>query len=100
MRFSEFWTYIQVRKWGKYGVTILLFLLIFLFVGDQSMLNFWHRHREIRHLEEQRDMYREGTRQAQSEIRMLQQMDSLEQFAREQYFMHTPNEDIFLVEEN
>ena len=99
MTFSEFWTHIQVRKWGKYVVTLLVFLVVFLFVCDQSMLHFWHRHREIRRLEEQRDMYREGTAKAQREIEMLQNTDSLERYAREHYFMHTPNEDIYLVEE-
>jgi cell division protein FtsB len=64
------------------------------------MLHFWHRYREIRHLEEQRDMYLEGTENVQREIEILQNKDSLEHFAREQYFMHQPNEDIYLVEEN
>ena len=100
MTFSEFWTAIKIRKWGKYVITIVAFLVIFLFVGDQSMIHFIHRHREIRHLEEQRDMYREGAQKAQSEIRMLQNPDSLERYAREQYFMHTENEDIYLVEED
>lgn len=99
MTFSEFWTAIKIRKWGKYVITLIAFLVIFLFVGDQSLLHFIHRHREIRHLEEQRDMYLEGAKKAQSEILMLQNPDSLERYAREQYFMHTPNEDIYLVEE-
>lgn len=99
MKFSEFWTWIKIKKWGKYVITLLAFLVVFLFVGDQSLLRFWHRHREIRQLEEQRDMYRAETEKAQREIQMLQQPDSLERFAREQYFMHAPGEDIYLVEE-
>ena len=63
MSFSEFWTYIQVRKWGKYVVTILLFLVVFLFIGDQSLIRFVRRQREIRQMEEQRDMYRSATEQ-------------------------------------
>lgn len=99
MTFSEFLTTYKVRKWGKYAVTVLLFLIVFLFVGDQSMLHFWRRGREINRLEEQRDMYRAATEKAQREILMLQDADSLERFAREHYFMHTKNEDIYLVEE-
>ena len=99
MKFSEFWTWIKIKKWGKYVITLLAFLVVFLFVGDQSLLRFWHRHREIRQLEEQRDMYRAETEKAQREIQMLQQPDSLERFARDQYFMHAPGEDIYLVEE-
>ena len=98
MNFSEFWTSIKIQKWGKYGVTIVAFLIVFLFIGDQSLIQFVKRGKEIRNLEEQRDMYREGTEKAQREIQTLNQPDSLEQYAREQYYMHTPNEDIYLVE--
>lgn len=99
MTFSEFWTHIQVRKWGKYVVTILLFLAVFLFIGDQSAIHFFRRGREISHLEEQRDMYQAATEKAQREILLLHNTDSLERYAREHYFMHTPGEDIYLVEE-
>ena len=98
MNFSEFWTSIKIQKWGKYAITLLAFLIVFLFVGDQSLIRFFHRHREIRQLEEQRDMYRTETEKAQREIQMLQNADSLERFAREHYYMHTPNEDIYLID--
>lgn len=99
MNISDFWTYIQVRKWGKYVITILLFLVVFLFIGDQSLIRFIHRHREIREMEEQRDMYRAGSEQAQREIQMLHNRDSLERYAREHYYMHNENEDIYLIDE-
>ncbi len=99
MTFSEFWTTIKIRKWGKYILTLLIFAVVFLFIGEQSVVHFIRRGREIRHLEEQRDMYREGAAKAEQEINTLQQPDSLERFAREHYYMHTPNEDIYLVEE-
>lgn len=99
MKFSEFWTYIQVRKWGKYVVTLLLFLVVFLFIGDQSLIRSIRRHREIQHLEEQRDMYREATEQSQREILLLHNTDSLERYAREHYYMHNPDEEIFLIDE-
>ena len=100
MSFSEFWTSIRIGKWWKYALALVAFLVVYLFVGEQSMLHFWHRHREINRLEEQRDMYKAGAARAEQEIRLLQNPDSLEQYAREHYFMHTPNEDIYLVEEN
>ena len=99
MTFSEFWTYIKVKKWGKYVITIAIFLAIFIFIGDQSLIRFVHRQQEINRLEEQRDMYRDAADQAQREIQLLHNPDSLERFAREQYFMHNENEDVYLVEE-
>jgi len=99
MTFSEFWTSIKIAKWGKYVVTLLVFLIVFLFIGEQCLIHFVRRGREIRHLEEQRDMYREGAAKAEREIQTLNHADSLERYAREHYYMHTPNEDIYLVEE-
>ena len=99
MNFSELWQHIQVNKWGKYVLTILVFMVVFIFIGDQSLIRFIRRGREIRHLEEQRDMYRKSTEEAQRQLQMLQQPDSLERYAREQYFMHEKDEDIYLVEE-
>ena len=85
--------------WGKYVIVIVLFLAVYLFIGDQSMLHFWHRAKEIHHLEQQRDMYRAGAEEAQRSLQFLHQPDSLEQYAREHYFMHEANEDVYLVEE-
>jgi cell division protein FtsB len=99
MKFSDFWAYIKVQKWGKYVITLLLFLAVFLFIGDNSAIHFYKRGKEIRQLEEQRDMYREASEKAQREIQTLNQPDSLERYAREHYYMHAPNEDIYLVEE-
>ena len=99
MNFSDFWTTIKIRKWAKYVITLLVFLVVFLFIGDQSLIHFVRRGREIRHLEEQRDMYREGAQKAQREIQTLNQPDSLERYAREHYYMHNTNEEIYIVEE-
>lgn len=99
MSFTEFWTSIKIAKWGKYVVTLLVFLIVFLFIGEQSVVHFISRGREIKHLEEQRDMYREGSEKAMREIQTLNNPDSLERYAREHYYMHAGNEDIFLVEE-
>ena len=99
MTFSEFWTTTKIQKWGKYVLTLAAFLVVFLFVGDQSLIQFVKRGKEIRHLEEQRDMYRTASDKAQREIHTLNQPDSLERYAREHYYMHTENEEIYLVEE-
>ena len=102
MTFSEFKAHIHLDKWGKWGkyiFTLLVFGVVYLFIGEQSMMHFMHRGREIRQLEQQRDMYREQTEKAQRELQLLANPDSLERYAREHYFMHTPNEDIYLVEE-
>ena len=99
MNLPEWWTNGKWKEWAKYAITLLAFLVVFLFIGDNSLLRFVQRGREIRHLEEQRDRYNAGSEQAQRELQVLQHPDSLERYAREQYYMHQPDEDIYLVEE-
>ncbi len=99
MKFPEWITHGKWQVWAKYIITLLVFLVVYLFVGDQSLVRFVKRGREIRHLEEQRDRYIEGADQAQREIQVLLLPDSLERFAREHYYMHEQGEDIYLVEE-
>lgn len=91
---------IKLKKWGKYIITILIFGVIYIFVGDQSIVRFIQRGEEIQHLEEQRDAYLEETEKVRREIQSLSHPDSLERFAREQYYMHNANEDIYLVDED
>ncbi len=92
--------WIRIKKYllNKYVVTMMIFLFIMLFAGDQSLIHTIRRGREIRQLEQQRDMYRKGIQSAQQGINMLQNTDSLERYAREHYYMHTQNEDVYLVE--
>ena len=93
---------IWIERWKKYRhyvVTIAVFAGVMIFFGDQSLINYVKRAREIHRLEEQRDSYREGIQKARHELNVLQNTDSLERFAREQYYMHTDNEDVYLVEE-
>jgi len=99
MQFPDFWETIKIRKWGKYAITLLVFLIVYLFIGDQSFVQFARRGREIRQMEQQRDKYRAGADKAQRELQTLHHPDSLERYAREHYYMHTPNEDIYLVNE-
>ena len=50
MTFSEWWTEMKVKKWLKYVITLVVFLIVYLFIGDQSLLQFARRGREIRHI--------------------------------------------------
>ena len=99
MKISHLRTYIRFRKWGKYLITILVFLFIYLFVGDQSLVQFSRRDKEIKSYEQQTRAYRKETEKAEQMLQVLNDKDSLERYARELYYMHENNEDIYIVEE-
>lgn len=84
---------------NKYVLTLLVFGIVFVFVGDQSLLRRIHNARVIHRLEKQRDSYMQEIEEIESDMHALQRTDSLERFARETYFMHAPNEEVYVVKE-
>ena len=67
-------------------------------MGDNSLVHYMKRARKIRAINEQIVDTQQEIREAQSVIQMLDNTDSLEHFAREEYRMHAPNEDVYIVE--
>lgn len=82
---------------NMYFITVAVFAVVMLFAGDQAIIKRMKRARQIHQLEQQRDQYRQLLKEAQHDILILQNKDSLERFAREQYFMHMPDEDVYLI---
>ena len=64
-----------------------------------SHLRTYHRRQQIKHIEKQTQTYRRETQKAEQTIQMLNSKDSLERYARELYYMHNDNEDVYIVEE-
>lgn len=54
--------------------------------------------REIRILSEEKAKYEESIRRDSALINNLKDNAFLERYARENYYMHAPNEDIYIVE--
>ncbi|MCQ2324562.1 MAG: septum formation initiator family protein [Paludibacteraceae bacterium] len=84
---------------NKYSITLLVFFVVIMFVGDQSLLERMRRAHQIHLLERRLEQYHQGTKEAERELIMLQNPDSLEKYAREKYYMHTPDEDVYVVPE-
>lgn len=84
---------------NKYLVAILVFAVVYTFVGDQSLLKRLQRAGQIRETEERLSSMRADTDHALRMMEVLQDTDSLESFARERYGMHTGEEDVYMVKE-
>ena len=72
--------------------------IILIFIGDHSLIQYAKRARKIRSIERQIEVTNKPILEAESDLRTLQNPDSLERFAREKYLMHTKNEDVYLVD--
>ncbi|MBR5854789.1 MAG: septum formation initiator family protein [Paludibacteraceae bacterium] len=93
-------TWQKARKWliSKYAIVIYVFALMLLFMGDNSIIHYVQRAKKIRSVKEQIVNTQQDIIEAQSVIQALTNKDSLEHFAREEYRMHAPNEDVYIVE--
>lgn len=96
---KNIWNIVHKYLLNKYIVTVVVFALIFLFVGEQSLINGIKRGRQIRQTERAIQEADHAIQKAFRQKNALQQKDSLEKYAREQYLMHKSNEDVYLVNE-
>ena len=84
----------------KYLITILAFLVMIIFVDENSLVQRAQHKREIRTLNNEiakyKKQYEEDTRKLKE---LMNNPEALEKIAREKYLMKKPNEDIFIFEE-
>ena len=92
------WNAVRKALISKYARAIYVFAVIMIFVGDHSLIQFVKRAQKLRQIERQIDANNAEIQQAQRAMMRLDDLDSLERFAREEYNMHTDNEDVYLVD--
>ena len=98
MEKNNYWQKLRKLLINKYAITLYLFALLFVFVGDNSFIQYIKRAKKMRALEQQLEITNGEIKHAQSVMQSLDNVDSLERFAREQYKMHTDKEDVYLIE--
>ena len=100
MKGQEIWKKILPRLRNKYVLTTLVFLL-WLFIFDRSnWFDMFGELRSIHNLEKEKEYYQKKIETDNQRLNELKTNDeNLEKFAREQYLMKKPNEDIFVVDE-
>ena len=85
-------------KFVAFNVTLFVVLWI---VGPGNTVVHWARSRsELRHQKKQMELYQSEIEQMRRQVRMLESnRDSLEKFAREQFYFSAPGEDVYVVED-
>ncbi len=86
-------------KWmNKYTVTGFIFLLWIAFFDSNSMIDQMQLRSKIRVLEKEKEYYQQKIDEDNRKMEeLVGSRDNLEKFAREQYLMKRPNEDIFVI---
>ena len=91
------WTYIRQHK---YLITIVLFLVIIVFLDENSLIQRAKHQQEINTLNSEITKYRKQFEEDTEKLKELtNNPEAMEKIAREKYLMKKPNEDIFIFEE-
>ncbi|NQU87156.1 MAG: septum formation initiator family protein [Mariniphaga sp.] len=91
--------FVRVIK-NKYFIALLLFVVWLLFFDEYSIIAQSKSRKQLRNLTEQQQYYKE---RIESDLQKLEELNSgieqLEKYAREQYNMSKPDEDLFIIVE-
>ena len=91
------WGYVRRHK---YLITVLAFIVIIVFLDDNSLIQRAKHRTEIENLNAEIDKYR---KQFDEDTQKLKELttnpEAMEKVAREKYFMKKANEDIFIFDE-
>jgi cell division protein FtsB len=98
MEQKKIWKKVRNVLINKYTITLYVFAVIFIFVGEQSWIKQISRKLEMREIQKEIKEVQQQTAEAATLLHSLNHPDSLERFAREQYKMHTDKEDVYIVE--
>ena len=91
------WNYIRQHK---YLITIVAFLVIIVFLDDNSLIQRAKHRQEINALTNEIEKYKKQYEEDTEKLKELtDNPEAMEKIAREVYLMKKPNEDIFIFEE-
>ncbi len=84
---------------NKYTLTCIGFAFVLTFCGEHRLYRRAERARQIRAMETELQQLKDAAAQAKEDIRAIQgKPEELERFARERYYMHADNEQVWVIE--
>lgn len=98
MWYKDLWIKIKPYAKSKYVISLVIFIVWVSFFDENRLISRIGQRTELNKLEEQKEYYREQIEISKERLKQLRtNRNNLEKFAREQYLMKKPNEDIFVV---
>lgn len=89
---------IKVLK-NKYLLATLFFVVWIVFFDSNNLINWYTDIRTVVMQDRQKAYYKEAIKNTDEKLKELtSNRDSLEKFAREQYFFHEKDEELFIME--
>jgi cell division protein DivIC len=97
---TSFWKIIWPYLKNKYVITLVAFIIWISFFSQYNLTDRVKLTRNFKDLQQEKEYYLDQVRRDSARLHELTtDEDNLEKFAREQYYMKKPKEDIFVVVE-
>lgn len=100
-RIKKIWFAVMPLLKDKYTLSLILFFVWILFFDQNNLIDRISNLKQLHQLEKDETYYLEKIKEDTEKLKELKSNpDNLEKFAREQYLMKKPNEDIFIIVED
>lgn len=88
------------QKLNKYGVAVIVFAILTFFTGDSTILKRISYNMHIKSLKSEIEYYAKEKEKNLEKLNVIKNNEaSLEKYAREQYLMTKPDEELFIISE-
>ena len=83
---------------NKYLLVTVFFVVWILFIDTNNLIRWYSTLQDVAIQEKQKEYYKTEIKNTDEQLKELRSnRDSLEKFAREQYFFHEADEEVFIV---
>ena len=84
--------------WNKYILTITIFIVWILLLDSNNLISRWKEMKNLKKLKAEKEYYVQRIEEDKRKLQELRTSDrNLEKFAREQYRMKRPDEDLYII---
>lgn len=95
---KKIWTFISPVVRNKYLVAIIVFLMWVTIFDTYNLIDRYSNLNKLNNLKKEREFFKEELIMYKSQYKdLFSGKDELEKYAREQYLMKKPNEDVYVV---
>ena len=99
MKFPEYQKVLDIVR-NKYFFASVIFAVWILFLDKNNIVDHVRNQKKVKNLEAQKEFYKEKIAVDKHKLEYLNSgVENLEKFAREQYYMVKPGEEVFIVVE-
>ena len=90
----------EQRSFLRYAIVATVIFLLFMFLKKDNLVNWVQAGITLRRQQRQIELYRQENAELDRRIRVMTgDRDSLERFAREEFFFVEPGDDVYITEE-